>query len=106
VLAAQQTMVLRCRVVDGRIDRVSVLPCWLDERLTPEPLPAGDSRVDRFLAYLRWTCQSPTLSRNAWEALYLRRPAEADGPARTVLRRESGEFVVALDPTAGAGVTR
>jgi poly-gamma-glutamate synthesis protein (capsule biosynthesis protein) len=99
---AQHTMVLRCEVRERRISRLSIVPCWLDTRLRPEPLPPGDPRVAEFLAYLRGACAAPGTPRNAWEALFLRRPPQAAFAARTVLRQEGGEIVVELPAPAPA----
>ena len=46
-----ETVIVRCRITNKRIDRVSVLPCMIDEHSVPQPVSASvDSQVTRFLA--------------------------------------------------------
>jgi poly-gamma-glutamate capsule biosynthesis protein CapA/YwtB (metallophosphatase superfamily) len=68
---AQFTMVLRVEITDKRIDRLSIIPCWLDERVTPEQIPTGDPRIAEYVAFLRRISTLPSTPRNAWEALYV-----------------------------------
>jgi poly-gamma-glutamate capsule biosynthesis protein CapA/YwtB (metallophosphatase superfamily) len=68
---AQFTMVLRVEITGRRITRTAIVPCWLDERVTPEPIPADDPRVDEYVAFLERVSTLPSTPGNAWEALYL-----------------------------------
>ena len=68
---AQRTMVLRVEITGGRIERVAIVPYWLDERVAPEPIPATDPRFAEYVAFLERVCALPSTPRNAWEALYL-----------------------------------
>lgn len=68
---AQFTMVLRVEITGGALTRLAILPYWLDERLEPEPIPAGDPRLAEYVAFLERVSAVPSTPRNAWEALYL-----------------------------------
>lgn len=68
---AQRTMVLRCEITDDRISRLAIVPCWLDERLEPEPIPATDPHFAEYVTFLNRVSALPSQPRNAWEALYL-----------------------------------
>lgn len=70
-LDAQFTMVLRVEITGGRITRVSIIPCWLDEHVTPEQIPANDPRIAEYVAFLERVSALPSTPQNAWEALYL-----------------------------------
>lgn len=68
---AQRTMVLRVEIEAGRISRLAIVPCWLDERLEAAPIPATDPRFAEYVAFLDRVSALPSTPRNAWEALYL-----------------------------------
>lgn len=50
---ARRVGICRFIVEKGRIARVSILPCYINERGQPEPLSAGHARFDEVAGYLR-----------------------------------------------------
>jgi poly-gamma-glutamate synthesis protein (capsule biosynthesis protein) len=45
-----ETVIVRCRITNKRIDRVAAVPCMIDENSVPRPVrPSEDTRVARFL---------------------------------------------------------
>jgi len=50
-----RTQIAKLVVDDGAITRVSFIPCWIDERLTPEPTAASDPRFGDFVRFMEWS---------------------------------------------------
>jgi poly-gamma-glutamate synthesis protein (capsule biosynthesis protein) len=50
-----RTQIARLVVEEGAITRVSFIPCWIDERLTPQPTPASDPRFAEFVRFMEWS---------------------------------------------------
>jgi poly-gamma-glutamate synthesis protein (capsule biosynthesis protein) len=98
---AQMTMIAKITVVDKAIARVAVLPCWLDRRLEPETVRAGDPRFDDVFAYLRRANDLPSSPRNPWEALYLQ-PVPESLPLREVRFEADGDEIVVRAPAEPA----
>jgi hypothetical protein len=55
---SQKTMILKCVIGDKNIQRVSFIPCWINGKVQPEPLPAPDPRSGDVLRYMRWMCDA------------------------------------------------
>jgi poly-gamma-glutamate synthesis protein (capsule biosynthesis protein) len=45
-------LIVRCLIDDGQIDRVSFLPCTINEVGQPQVLSAGDEKFDQVVRYL------------------------------------------------------
>jgi Bacterial capsule synthesis protein PGA_cap len=50
-----RTQIAKLVIEEGAITRASFIPCWIDERLTPEPTPASDPRFAEFLRFMEWS---------------------------------------------------
>jgi hypothetical protein len=95
-LDAQWTMVLKCAISSDGISKLSIVPCWLDLRLEPEPLRPDDPRFDGFIAFMERVCALPSTPANAWEALYLPRNPSSEALRLTKFTRVGDEVVVSL----------
>jgi poly-gamma-glutamate capsule biosynthesis protein CapA/YwtB (metallophosphatase superfamily) len=103
-LDAQFTMVLRVEITDGGIDRVAIVPCWLDGALEPQPIPATDPRFADYLRFLDRVSALPGTPRNAWEALYLPPSPHAAALSTTRFLPTGDDITVA--PRDGGGRRR
>jgi poly-gamma-glutamate synthesis protein (capsule biosynthesis protein) len=93
-LDAQHTMVLRCEITGGRISRIAIVPCWLDQRLEPEPIPSTDPLFTEYIEFLERVCILPSTPRNAWEALYLPSSPHAHALRDTRFKADGDEIEV------------
>jgi hypothetical protein len=50
-----RTQIAKLCVEEGAITRVSFIPCWIDERLAPEPTPPSDHRFAQFVRFMEWS---------------------------------------------------
>jgi len=58
---SQKTFIAKFTIRDKKIDRVSLIPCFLENtRLQPEPLSADDPRAEEIRKYLEWACANNT----------------------------------------------
>lgn len=55
---SQKTVIVKATISDGHIQRVSFIPCWMNRKVQPEPIPASDPRSDDWLRYMEWMCKS------------------------------------------------
>jgi len=90
---AQQTMIAKLTITEGRISRVAIIPCWLDLRLEPEVIAPGDPRFGDFLGYLRRVNDLPSTPRNPWEVLYLKPVPESWALREVEFAPDGGEIV-------------
>jgi poly-gamma-glutamate capsule biosynthesis protein CapA/YwtB (metallophosphatase superfamily) len=73
---SQKTTLVKCTLADGAIERVALVPAWINPQAQAEPVSAADPRHDEVLTYLRWLCDYYSLG--------------------TGLRREGDEIVIDL----------
>lgn len=73
---SQKTVIVKARIQAGKVRQVSLIPCWINKKVQPEPLPASDPRGEQWLQYLQWMCKSQRIP--------------------TTFRREGDEIVVDL----------
>jgi hypothetical protein len=52
-----KSIMLKCDIVDKKIQRVAFLPCWLTKKGQPEPLLRSDPRSDEVFHYMEWLCE-------------------------------------------------
>jgi poly-gamma-glutamate capsule biosynthesis protein CapA/YwtB (metallophosphatase superfamily) len=97
---AQMTMIAKLTIEGGKVNRVAVIPCWLDLSLEPEVIPPDDPRFARFLAYLRRVNDIPSTPRNSWDRMYLPPVDESWALRDTHFTADGGEIVA----TYSAGV--
>ena len=90
---AQQTMIAKLTIAEGRVSRVAIIPCWLDLRLEPEVIAPGDPRFGDFLGYLRRVNDLPSTPRNPWEVLYLKPGPESWALREVEFAPDGGEIV-------------
>lgn len=50
-----RTQIAKLTIDGGAITRVSFVPCWIDERLAPEPTLASDPRFSEFVRFMDWS---------------------------------------------------
>jgi poly-gamma-glutamate synthesis protein (capsule biosynthesis protein) len=98
---AQFTMVLRAEISSGAISRLAIVPCRLDERLEPEPIPADDPRFAEYIAFLERVQALPSTPRDAWEALYLPPSPHAKALRDTRFTPRGGEIEVSGPDVVG-----
>ena len=53
---SQKTVLVKCTLAEGTIERVALLPAWINPEAQAELVPAADPRSDEVLEYLRWLC--------------------------------------------------
>ena len=53
---SQKTVIVKCTLAGGHIERVALLPAWINPQAQAELLSADDPRSDDVLDYLRWLC--------------------------------------------------
>jgi poly-gamma-glutamate capsule biosynthesis protein CapA/YwtB (metallophosphatase superfamily) len=58
----RQTMIAKVLLSDGKIDRVSFLPCLINKSGQAEPLGCEDPRSDEVYTYMNWCCTSQGLA--------------------------------------------
>ncbi|MBI2908217.1 MAG: CapA family protein [Chloroflexi bacterium] len=59
---SRKSMIAKCDIVDGRIDRVCYLPVMMNKNGQPEVLPPGDPRAQEVFDYVAWTIQDQKLN--------------------------------------------
>ncbi len=65
---SRQTIIAKCVVNEGRILRVSCLPCFIDQLGRPEVLQRQDARAEQVFSYLdRITRQAGLNARYSWD---------------------------------------
>jgi poly-gamma-glutamate synthesis protein (capsule biosynthesis protein) len=72
---SQKTVLVKCTLASGAVERVALVPAWINPEAQAEVLSAADPRSDEVLAYLRYLCDYYSLD--------------------TTLTRDGDEFVVA-----------
>ncbi|MBA3011719.1 MAG: CapA family protein [Proteobacteria bacterium] len=58
---SQKSILVRCKIVDGSIRRISFQPLWMTKAGQPEPLSASDPRNEDVLGYIKYLCQDQGL---------------------------------------------
>lgn len=58
---ARRTMMVKCVICEGKIERVSYLPFMINKLGQPEPLSRGDQRSTEVYDYVRWCCEDQRL---------------------------------------------
>jgi poly-gamma-glutamate capsule biosynthesis protein CapA/YwtB (metallophosphatase superfamily) len=53
---SQKTALVRCTLARGVVERVALVPAWINPQAQAEPVSAADPRFEEVLAYLRWLC--------------------------------------------------
>ena len=56
-----KSILLKCEIVDKKIQRVAFLPCWLTKKGQPEPLSRSDPRSSEVYHYIEWLCEDQKL---------------------------------------------
>jgi poly-gamma-glutamate synthesis protein (capsule biosynthesis protein) len=55
---SQKTMIVKCTVVEGNVKRAAFIPCWINRKVQPDPLPASEPRSVEVLRYMEWMCRN------------------------------------------------
>jgi Bacterial capsule synthesis protein PGA_cap len=58
---SRKSILVKCRINDKKIDRVSFWPLWISKNGQPEPLPQSDPRSEEVLNYVQWLCKDQRL---------------------------------------------
>lgn len=58
---AQKSILVKCNIIDKKIQRVAFLPLWMSKKGQPEPLSQSDPRSDEVLRYMEWICDDQQL---------------------------------------------
>jgi poly-gamma-glutamate synthesis protein (capsule biosynthesis protein) len=58
---SQKTVIVKCTLANGGIERVGLLPAWINPQAQAELVTAGDPRSGEVLEYLRWLCDYHSL---------------------------------------------
>lgn len=65
---SRKTILAKCSIVDGRIEKVSYLPVMINKAGQPEILPPGDRGADEVFKYVEWATEDQKLgTRFAYE---------------------------------------
>jgi poly-gamma-glutamate capsule biosynthesis protein CapA/YwtB (metallophosphatase superfamily) len=84
---SQKTCITKVIIKDGKIDRISLIPCFLENtRLQPEPLTADDPRAEQIRKYMEWVCAHNTPHQKGIRQNF--------GPFETDLTFDGDEIVV------------
>jgi poly-gamma-glutamate synthesis protein (capsule biosynthesis protein) len=51
------SILLKCDIVNKKIQRVAFIPCRITRKGISEPLPSSDPRSDEVLHYIEWLCE-------------------------------------------------
>ena len=54
---SQKSILVRCRIVEGKIERVTFQPLWMTKKGQPEPLSQSDPRHGEVFDYMKWLCE-------------------------------------------------
>jgi poly-gamma-glutamate capsule biosynthesis protein CapA/YwtB (metallophosphatase superfamily) len=57
-----KTAIVRCTIAGGSIQRVALIPCWINKQGQPEPLLASDPRSDKVREYVEWAIRNQKLN--------------------------------------------
>ncbi len=57
----RKTMIAKCIISGKGIERVSFLPCMINQASQPEPLSRDDKRSDEVYQYMEWVCKDQGL---------------------------------------------
>jgi poly-gamma-glutamate capsule biosynthesis protein CapA/YwtB (metallophosphatase superfamily) len=58
---SQKTVIVKCTLTAGGIERVSLLPAWINPQAQAELVGEADPRSGEVLSYLRWLCDHYSL---------------------------------------------
>lgn len=53
----RKTMIVKCLISGKKIEKVSFVPCMINQEAQPEPLYRQDKRSDEVLEYVKWACK-------------------------------------------------
>ncbi len=53
----RRSMIAKCLISGKKIERVSFLPCMINQEAQPEPLSRKDKRSDEVYQYVEWACK-------------------------------------------------
>jgi len=57
----QKSILLKCDIIDKKIQRVAFHPCWITKKGVSEPLSHTDPRNDEVFHYIEWLCEDQRL---------------------------------------------
>jgi poly-gamma-glutamate synthesis protein (capsule biosynthesis protein) len=58
---SRKSILVKCRMNDGKLGRVSFLPLWISKNGRPEPLSRSDPRSEEVFSYMKWLCKDQRL---------------------------------------------
>lgn len=58
---ARKSILVRCRIVDKKIERVAFQPVWITPKGQPEPLTQSDPRSEAVYRYMEYLCEDQRL---------------------------------------------
>ncbi|WP_300458138.1 CapA family protein [Desulfobacula sp.] len=61
---SQKSILVRCRIVDKKIERVAFQPLWMTKKGQPEPLSQSDPRNEDVYRYMKYLCEDQRLDTN------------------------------------------
>ena len=58
---SQKSILVKCHIIDKKIQRVAFIPLWMTKKGQPEPLSEFDPRSEEVLQYIKWLCDDQRL---------------------------------------------
>ena len=58
---SRKSILVKCRISDRKLGRVSFLPLWIAKNGRPEPLAQDDPRSEEVVNYMKWLCKDQKL---------------------------------------------
>ncbi len=59
---SQKTILVKCDIVDKKIQRIAYLPLWINRKGEPEPISRSDPRSEEHFRYMEWLCKDQWLN--------------------------------------------
>ena len=59
---SRKSILVKCRITDGKLGRVSFLPLWISKEGQPTPLSQSEPRSEEVLNYMKWLCKDQRLN--------------------------------------------